>query len=257
MSPTLPTRTRSSSNLLLSSLTPEDHARLAPHLHTVKLEAGALLGRRSDESGFAYFPTTCVVSLVCEMEDGATAEIALTGNEGVLGTSLFLGGNSAANRAIVGIAGEAKRMDARMLKDHFMRCEAFRRVLLQYTEALISQISITAACNRRHTLEKRLCRWLLLLHDRAASDEFVMTQEFIANMLGGRRETVTVAAGHLQDGGLIHYTRGHLKIIDRLGLENSVCECYWNSRGEALRRGPQKTEIDQALRKTRISNILS
>lgn len=256
MSPTLPTRTRSS-NLLLSSLEPENYARLAPHLHTVRLESGAPIGRRPGESSFAYFPTTCVVSLICEMEDGATAEVALTGNEGVLGISLFLGGNSATNRAIVGIAGEAQRMDARVLKDQFMRCDAFQRVLLQYTEALIAQISITAACNRRHTLEKRLCRWLLLLHDRATSDEFVMTQEFIANMLGGRRETVTVAAGHLQDAGLIHYTRGHLKIIDRQGLENSVCECYRNARGEVLRPVQEKTEIDQDLRKTRISNVLS
>jgi hypothetical protein len=256
MSPTLPTRTRPS-NLLLSSLAPEDYARLAPHLHSVKLESGALIGRGPGESNFAYFPTTCVVSLICEMEDGGTAEVALTGNEGVLGTSLFLGGKSATNRAVVGIAGEAQRMDARILKDQFMRCDAFQRVLLQYTEALISQISITAACNRRHKLEKRLCRWLLLLHDRAVSDEFVMTQEFIANMLGGRRETVTVAAGHLQDAGLIHYTRGHLKIIDRQGLENTVCECYRNARGEVLRPVQQRTEIDQDLRKIRISNVLS
>jgi CRP-like cAMP-binding protein len=135
------------------------------------------------------------------MEDGATVEVALTGNEGVLGTSLFLGGNGTISRAVVGVGGEAQRLDARVLKDQFRRCDAFRRVLLQYTEALIAQISITAACNRRHTLEKRLCRWLLLLHDRVGSDEFVMTQEFIANMLGGRRETVTVAAGHLQDAG--------------------------------------------------------
>jgi CRP-like cAMP-binding protein len=230
---------------------------LAPHLQTVKLESGALIGCASRESSFAYFPTTCVVSLVCELENGATAEVALTGKEGVLGTSLFLGGNSTINRAIVGITGEAQRLDARMLRDQFMRCEAFQRVLLQYTATLIAQISITAACNRRHPLEKRLCRWLLLLHDRVASDEFVMTQEFIANMLGGRRETVTVAAGHLQDGGFIHYTRGHLKIIDRLGLENSVCECYWNARDEAFRPVEQKTGVDQELRKIRSSNVLS
>ena len=160
------------------------------------------------------------------MENGATTEVALTGNDGVLGTSLFLGGNTATNRAIVGIAGEALRIEARILKDQFTRGGTFQHVLLRYTEALITQISLTAACNRMHTLEKRLSRWLLLIHDRTTSDQFVMTQEFIANMLGGRRETVTVAAGHLQDAGLIQYTRGRLTIVNRKGLENTVCECY-------------------------------
>jgi hypothetical protein len=213
-------------NRLLSSLEAEDYAQIAPHLRTVKMELGAFLGCGSNEIHCAYFPTTAVVSLICDMENGATAEVALAGNDGVLGTSLFLGGNTATNRAVVGIAGEALRMDARALKEQFARCCSFQRILLRYTESLISQISLTAACNRIHKLEKRLCRWLLLIHDRSMSDEFVMTQEFIANMLGGRRETVTVAAGHLQDAGLIHYTRGRLKIIDRAGLENSVCECY-------------------------------
>jgi Crp-like helix-turn-helix protein len=222
-----------SPNHLLSSLSREDYARLAPHLHTVKLSLGDVVGRTPGEFSFAYFPTTCVVSLICDMEDGATAEVALTGNDGVLGTSLFLGGNTTTNRAIVGIAGEAQRMDARILREQFTRGGTFQRVLLRYTEALITQISLTAACNRMHKLEKRLCRWLLLIHDRATSNEFVMTQEFIANMLGGRRETVTVAAGHLQDAGLIHYTRGRLRIVDRKGLENSVCECYRAVRSDA------------------------
>jgi hypothetical protein len=256
MSPNVLTLKRPT-NLLLSSLAPEDYANLSPHLQTVRLECGAILGGDAGACPFAYFPTTCVVSLICEMEDGATAEVALTGNEGVLGTSLFLGGRTATNRAIVGIAGEAQRMDARILRRQFMRCEAFQRVLLKYTDALISQISNTAACNRRHTLEKRLCRWLLLLHDRASSDEFVMTQEFIANMLGGRRETVTVAAGHLQDSGLIHYTRGRLRIVDRPGLENYVCECYRNVRGEYARPLPQPVEVHQGLAKTRTSSALS
>lgn len=215
-----------SANRLLSSLDAENYALLAPHLRTVKMELGAILGYGSGGNDFAYFPTTSVISLICDMENGATAEVALAGNDGLVGTSLFLGGNSATNRAIVGISGEALRMDARILKEQFARCSPFQRILLRYTEALIAQISLTAACNRIHKLEKRLCRWLLLIHDRATSDEFVMTQEFIANMLGGRRETVTVAAGHLQDAGLIHYTRGRLKIIDRAGLESSVCECY-------------------------------
>jgi CRP-like cAMP-binding protein len=216
----------SSSNHLLSSLSMEDHSRLSPHLRVVRLKLGEVIRQDTGDFGFAYFPTTSVVSLVCEMEDGSTTEVALIGNDGVLGISLFLGGNAVANRAVVGIAGEALRMDARFLKDHFMHCGPFQRVLLRYTSALITQIALTAACNRKHTLEKRLCRWLLLIRDRVSSDELVMTQEFIANMLGGRRETVTVAAGRLQDAGLIHYTRGHLRIIDRKRLEESVCECY-------------------------------
>jgi len=160
------------------------------------------------------------------MEDGSSSEVALTGNDGLVPTALFLGGNTPTNRAIVGIAGEAFRMEARVLQDQFGRGGTFQRTLLRYTEALITQISITAACNRVHTLEKRLCRWLLLARDRSSSDEFFMTQEFVANMLGGRRETVTVAAGRLQDAGLIHYTRGKIRIIDRKGLEQAVCECY-------------------------------
>jgi CRP-like cAMP-binding protein len=214
-----------SPNQLLSSLSVEEYARIIPQLHTLKFSLGDVIGDHADQH-FAYFPTTCVVSLICDMEDGSTAEVALAGNEGLLGTSLFLGGGAATNRAVVGIAGEAVRMSARVLRDHFMRAGAFQRALLRYTDTLITQISLTAACNRKHTLEKRLCRWLLLLRDRTGSDEMMMTQEFIANMLGGRRETVTVAAGHLQDAGLIHYTRGRLRIVDRKRLEEFVCECY-------------------------------
>src|SRR5271155_3675786 len=160
-----------SPNHLLSSLSVEEYARLAPHLHTIKFALGDVINQSPGGFGFGYFPTTCIVSLICDMEDGATAEVALTGNDGVLGTSLFLGGNTTTNRAIVGIAGEAQRMDARILRDQFTRGGSFQRVLLRYTEALITQISLTAACNRMHTLEKRLCRWLLLLHDRATCNE--------------------------------------------------------------------------------------
>jgi hypothetical protein len=161
------------------------------------------------------------------MESGASVQVALTGYDGVVGTSIFLGGNTASNRSVIGLAGEALRVDVRVLRDQFRRGGSLQQVLLRYTEAFIAQISATAACNRVHVLEKRLCRWLLLVHDRAISDELVMTQEFIASMLGGRRETVTVAAGHLQDAGLIHYSRGRLRIVDRKGLEDRVCECYW------------------------------
>ena len=249
-------------NYLLSSLSVEDYAQLAPHLRPVKMELGAVLGYGSNGNNFAYFPTTSVISLICDMENGATAEVALAGNDGLVGTSFFLGGNSATNRAIVGIAGEALRLDARILKDQFARCAAFQRILLRYTETLISQISLTAACNRMHKLEKRLCRWLLLIHDRTASDEFVMTQEFIANMLGGRRETVTVAAGHLQDAGLIHYTRGRLKIVDRAGLENCVCECYRPvANGESGERAGEGLQVHHCVgdspRRIRASSLLS
>jgi CRP-like cAMP-binding protein len=221
-----------SQNHLLSSLSVEDYARLVPYLHSVKLGLGDVISQETSDFGFAYFPTTTVVSLICDMEEGATAEVALAGNDGVVGTSLFLGGNPTTNRAIVGIAGHALRMEARFLKDQFMRGGAFQRMLLRYTSSLITQISLTAACNRKHTLEKRLCRWLLLIRDRVASDELILTQEFIANMLGGRRETVTVAAGRLQDAGLIHYTRGRLRIVDRKRLEEAGCGCYKAVRTE-------------------------
>lgn len=251
-----------SRNHLLSNVSVEDYERLLPHLCPVKLSLGDVVGDSNGLFGFAYFPTTCVVSLICAMENGATAEVALTGNDGVLGTSLFLGGNTTTNRAIVGIAGEALRLDARVLKDQFMRGGTFQRVLLRYTEALITQISLTAACNRMHTLEKRLCRWLLLIRDRVTADELIMTQEFIANMLGGRRETVTVAAGRLQDAGLIHYTRGRLRIVDRKKLEETACECYRAVSTECHRiLSPRNTDVTQCVRespyKTRVSSVLS
>jgi Crp-like helix-turn-helix domain len=175
---------------------------------------------------------------------------------------LSVGGNTTTNRAVVGIAGEALRLNGQILKALFTRGGTLQRVLLRYTEALITQISLTAACNRRHRLEKRLCRWLLLLHDRANSDEFVMTQEFIANMLGGRRETVTVAAGNLQDAGLIHYTRGHLKIIDREGLEKTACECCRAVQHDGqLMNDHKKLKAHHYLQdspfRTRASNVLS
>ncbi len=213
-------------NLLLSSVSEDEYLNLLPHFRTVSLSLGDVIDGLNGPLGFAYFPITSVVSLICGMENGTTTEVALTGRDGIVGTSIFLGGNTATNRAIVGIAGDAIRINGRILREHFMRGGTLQRALLRYTESLISQISLTAACNRIHTLEKRLCRWLLLIRDRTSSDELVMTQEFIANILGGRRETVTVAAGRLQDAGLIHYSRGHLRILDRKGLEGAVCECY-------------------------------
>ncbi len=215
-----------SANHLLARVSGEEYARLLPFLQPVRLALGDVICDSPNRSSFAYFPTTSVVSLIYSMEDGATAEVALAGNDGVLGISLFLGDERPTNRAIVGIAGEAFRMEARVLKNEFMRGGLFQNVLLRYTGVLIAQISLTAACNRVHTLEKRLCRWLLLTRDRVDSDELVMTQELLAYMLGGRRETVTVAAGRLRDAGLIRHSRGRIVILDRSGLERNACECY-------------------------------
>ena len=224
-----------STNRLLNSLSSSEYERLLPHLHRVNLRLGDVILDAADRLSVAYFPTTSIVSLVCGMQDGATAEIALIGKDGVLGTSLILGSGRTTNSAIVGLAGEAYRMDSQVLRDEFGRSGTFQRILLKYTGTLMTQISLTAACNCTHTLEKRFCRWLLLARDRATCDELAMTQEFIARLLGGRRETVTVAAGRLQDAGLIRYSRGRITIVDRIGLEKAVCECYWALTAECNR----------------------
>jgi CRP-like cAMP-binding protein len=224
-----------SCNRLLRSLPNVEYERLFSRLHRVSLRLGDVISNATDRLSVAYFPTTAIVSLVCGMQDGSTAEVAVIGNDGLLGTSLFLGGGRTTNSAVVGVAGEAYRIEAQDLRDEFGRCETFQRILLRYTDALMSQISLTAACNGTHHLEKRFCRWLLLLRDRATSDELVMTQEFIAYLLGGRRETVTVAAGRLQDAGLIRYARGRITIVDRIGLEKAVCECYLALKAECDR----------------------
>jgi CRP-like cAMP-binding protein len=213
-------------NRLLSALPVEDRERVLPTLQAVTFALGDVVYESGAHMGHVYFPTDSVVSLLYTMEDGSTAEMGMAGNDGVVGVALFLGGDTTPNRGVVQIAGGAYRMKARDLRDEFARGGALQRVLLRYTQALITQISQTAVCNRLHAVEQRLCRWLLLCHDRVHSDELEMTQEFIANMLGGRRESVTVAAGRLQDAGLIHYARGHIRILDRKGLEAAVCECY-------------------------------
>ena len=173
-----------------------------------------------------YFPTTSIVSLLYLMEDGSSAEMGLAGNEGVVGIALFMGGDTMPNRAVVQSAGNAWRMKARALQTEFALGTEFQRLLLRYTQALITQISQTAVCNRLHSVEQQLSRWLLLSHDRVIADDLVMTQELIADMLGVRREGVTVAAGRLQDEGAISYVRGHIKVIDRGKLETISCECY-------------------------------
>ena len=213
-------------NQLLRALPQEELGRLLPSLTRVAFALGDIVYEPGQQLEYVCFPTTSVVSLLYTMEDGATAEMGLVGNDGLVGIALLLGGNTTPNRAVAQVAGGAWRMKASALQQEFSTSEPFQRLLLRYTQAMITQISQTAVCNRLHSMEKRLCRWLLLTHDRVQANEIFMTQEFISNMLGSRRESVTVAAGRLQDIGLIDYARGHITIIDRIGLERSVCECY-------------------------------
>lgn len=213
-------------NRLLATLPREDYQRLLPHLDPIQVALGEVIYESGGHLDYIYFPTTCVVSLLYTMESGPTAEMGLVGSDGVVGVALFLGGETTPNRAVAQIGGGAFRMKAKVLRGEFKRGGALQLLLLRYTQALITQISQTAVCNRLHSVEQRLARWLLLCHDRVKLDELQMTQEFISNMLGGRRESVTVAAGHLQEAGLIHYARGHIQILDRKGLEAVSCECY-------------------------------
>ena len=222
-------------NRLLAMLAADDYQRVLPGLELVNLSLGEVIRESGGAQEYVYFPITCIVSFLYTMEDGSTVEVGLTGNDGLVGVALFLGGNTSPYRAIVQIAGTAFRMRSKVLHEEFARSGGFQRVLLRYTQALITQISQTAACNRLHSVEKRLCRWLLLCHDRVSSDEILMTQEFIANMLGGRRESVTVAAGHLQDAGFVQYSRGHIRILDREAIEACACECYRVTKSEVDR----------------------
>ena len=213
-------------NRLLAALPREEYDRLRPQLQQVSFDLGEVVYEFGGHLDHVYFPTTAIVSLLYTMENGASAEMGLTGNDGVVGIALFMGGGTMPNRAVVQSAGGAVRMKARVLQDEFARGGKFQLVLLRYTQALITQISQTAVCNRLHSVEQQLCRWLLLSHDRVKADELIMTQELIADMLGVRREGVTVAAGRLQDSGAISYVRGRIKILDRKKLEATVCECY-------------------------------
>lgn len=219
--PTLP-----SDNRLLAALPRAEYEHLLPELTKVSFDLGEVVYEFGGQLDYVYFPTTAIVSLLYTMENGASAEMGLTGNDGVVGIALFMGGGTMPNRAVVQSAGSALRMKAKVLQDEFAKGGMFQRLLLRYTQALITQISQTAVCNRLHTVEQQLCRWLLLSHDRVPANELIMTQELIADMLGVRREGVTVAAGRLQDEGAISYVRGHIKILDRPKLEQTVCECY-------------------------------
>jgi CRP-like cAMP-binding protein len=219
-------------NRLLAKLPPEEYERILPHLGHVSFSLGQVVYESGGQMDHIYFPTTAIVSLLYTMENGSSAEMGMAGNEGLVGVALFMGGNTMPNRAVVQSAGCAVRMRAKVLQDEFALGATFQRLLLRYTQALLTQMSQTAVCNRLHAIEQQLCRWLLLSRDRLDSDELVMTQELIANMLGVRREGVTAAAGRLQEQGLISYVRGRIRILDRPGLEAVVCECYRGVKDE-------------------------
>lgn len=213
-------------NQLLAALPDAEIKRWLPELSLVELPLGQVLYESGATEKYVFFPTSAIVSLLYVMENGDSAEIAIVGNEGVVGFSLFLGGNSTPSRAVVQSAGCGLRMSAAMIKSEFEKSEPVMHLLMRYVQALITQMSQTAVCNRHHTLAQQLCRWLLLSLDRLPGNELVMTQELIANMLGVRREGVTEAALKLQDDGLIRYARGRITVLDRLGLEKRSCECY-------------------------------
>lgn len=215
-----------SKNKILASLLHQARERFYPGLELVKMPLGEVLYSPDKQINHVYFPTTAIVSLLNVMESGASAEIAVVGNEGIVGISLFMGGETTSSWAVVQSEGYAYRLSGRLLKKEFFRAEKLQRLLLRYTQSLITQMAQTASCNRHHTVDQQLCRWLLLSLDRLPSNELRMTQELIANMLGVRREGVTEAAGHLQKAGLIQYSRGKITVIDRKGLEERVCECY-------------------------------
>jgi CRP-like cAMP-binding protein len=222
-------------NRILCALPPHDRARLLAALQPASFALGDVVyesGRRQDH---IYFPTTCVVSSLYETEDGATAEIGLVGNDGVVGMPLFLGGETSPSKAVVVVSGSAFKMTVQALRTEFAAGGPLQWLLLRYTQAFITQISQAAVCNRLHTVEQRLCRWLLMCRDRVQTDNLRMTQEFISNLLGGRRETVTVAAGRLQDAGVIRYSRGQITILNRRGMEAVACECYSTVRSECDR----------------------
>lgn len=213
-------------NLLLAALPDEEWARWSTQLEPVDMPLGNVLYESGHKLTHVYFPTTALVSILYVMENGASAEIAIVGFEGIVGVSLFMGGDTTPSQAVVQSAGKGYRLKAHLLLQEFNRAGPVLHLLLRYTQALITQMSQTAVCNRHHTLDQQLCRWLLISLDRLESNELVMTQELIANMLGVRREGVTEAAGHLQGAGLISYHRGHIKVLDRAGLERRTCECY-------------------------------
>lgn len=230
---------RPDQNQLLAALSPEVQGRLFPHLELVALELGKVLYASGAAEHHVYFPTDSIVSLLYVMMDGASAEISIVGNDGLVGISVFMGGESTPSRAIVQSAGSAIRLPRQRLKDEFNRHGELLSLMLRYTQTLITQMAQTAVCNRHHTIDQQLCRWLLLSLDRIPGCELIMTQELIANMLGVRREGVTEAAGKLQRAGVIDYSRGRIRVKDRAKLESLSCECYQVVRAECRRLMPR------------------
>jgi len=227
-------------NHLLAALPDVEAQRWLPQLERVDMPLGQVLYESGGTLSHVYFPTTAIVSLLYVMENGASAEIAVVGNEGIVGISLFMGGDSTSSRAVVQSAGLGYRLKAQIMKDDFNRAGPVLHLLLRYTQALITQMAQTAVCNRHHSLDQQLCRWLLLSLDRLQGNELVMTQELIANMLGVRREGVTEGALKLQQAGLIRYARGHISVLDRDGLQKRSCECYAVVKKEYDRLLPHK-----------------
>jgi len=222
----MPSAPSPNQNHLLAALPTAEFDRLAKHLEPVAMPLGQILYEPGSQLQHAYFPTTAIVSLHYVTESGASAETAGVGNEGIVGIALFMGGNTTPSSAVVQTAGHGYRLERGKLMEEFNRGGLMHRLLLRYTQALITQMNQTAACNRHHSLEQQLCRWLLLTLDRLSSNELVMTQELVASMLGVRREGITESAGNLQRAGFIRYRRGHIAVIERSGLEATACECY-------------------------------
>jgi CRP-like cAMP-binding protein len=243
MSEPIKKTTSPKNNKLLACLPPDEWKILEPHLEWVELPLGKILCEAGCSLSHVYFPATAIVSILYVMENGSSAEIAVVGNEGVVGISLFMGGETTTSRAIVQSAGEGYRLKAHILMAQFERSMPLMHLLLRYTQALISQMSQTAVCNRHHNMDQQLCRWLLLSLDRLRGNELVMTQELIANMLGVRREGVTEGAIKLQKAGLIRYSRGRITVLDRVGLEARSCECYAVVKNEYDRLLPQQEGV--------------
>lgn len=231
-------------NNILAGLPKESYQRLAPHLELIPLEFGSVLYETGARLRYIYFPTDSIITLLCGMENGASVEIGVVGNEGLVGVNLFLGGQTTSNRAVVQSAGHAYRLGADALRREFEFNGPLQHVLLRYTQAFITMTTQAAVCNRHHSVDQQLCRWLLLNLDRSSSNELLMTQELIANMLGVRREGVTEAAGRLQAAGIINYSRGHISVINRPKLEAQTCECYAVVKKEFNRLLPPHRKID-------------
>lgn len=230
-------------NYLFHSIPSPEWERLLPHIEPVELPLGKVLYEPGTKMSHVYFPSTAIISLLYALENGSSAEIAIAGNEGIIGISIFMGGESTSSRAVVQSAGLGYRVKSSLILDEFNRSGPVMHLLLRYTQALITQMSQTAVCNRHHTLDQQFCRWLLLSLDRLPSNELVMTQELIANMLGVRREGVTEAALKVQKAGFIKYARGRITILDRTGLEKRTCECYQVVKSEYDRLLPEKMAI--------------